>query len=148
MKLYSPDYPCPIHRATLNTFCPGCGLTFIGDFAIGGLSKARENSFSGLPLEDNLKAKQIQARCGFLVIDLRSGDIIHALQIEGIISELYDVAILSGVQCHRALGLKTDEIRRVITVPPAKQPNSYSNSLVTQQSGQMLGYVIERSSTS
>jgi uncharacterized protein (TIGR03032 family) len=102
------------------TFCPGYlrGLSFIGDYAIVGLSKPRENS---LPLEDNLKAKQIQARCGLLVIDLRSGDIIHALQIEGIISELYDVAMLPGVQCPMALGLKTDEIRRVITVPPAKQ---------------------------
>jgi len=102
------------------TFCPGYlrGLTFIGDFAIVGLSKSREKTFSGLPLDDNLKAKQVEARCGLQVIDLRSGDIVHALQIEGLISELYDVAVLPGVQRPMALGLKTDEIRRVITTPP------------------------------
>jgi hypothetical protein len=62
--------------------------------------------------------KQVEARCGLQVIDWRSGDIVHALQIEGVISELYDVAVLPGVQRPMALGLKTDEIRRVITIPP------------------------------
>ncbi len=102
------------------TFCPGYlrGLAFIGDFAIVGLSKSREKTFSGLALDDNLKNKQVEARCGLQVIDLHSGDIVHSLQIEGVISELYDVAILPRVRSPMALGLKTDEIRRVITVPP------------------------------
>jgi uncharacterized protein (TIGR03032 family) len=101
------------------TFCPGYlrGLAFIGNFAIVGLSKARGNrTFSDLELDDNLKEKDAEARCGLQVIDLQTGDIVHWMRIEGMIEELYDVCILPGVRRPMALGFKTDEIRRVITV--------------------------------
>ena len=35
------------------------------------------------------------------------------------VEELYDVAVLPGVVRPMALGFKTDEIRRIITLPPA-----------------------------
>ena len=101
------------------TFCPGYirGLAFSGDFAVVGLSKPRQNkTFSGLPLDDNLRARNAEARCGLQVIDLRTGDIVHWLRIEGIVHELYDVAVLPGVHRPMALGFKTDEIRRVLTI--------------------------------
>jgi uncharacterized protein (TIGR03032 family) len=101
------------------TFCPGYlrGLNFIGDFAVVGLSRPRGNrTFSGLELDENLAKADSDARCGLIVIDLRSGDIVHWLRIEGVVEELYDVVILPGVQRPTALGLKTDEIRRVINV--------------------------------
>jgi hypothetical protein len=41
---------------------------------------------------------------------------VHWLRIEGIVDELYDVIPLPGVRCPMALGFKTDEIRRVISV--------------------------------
>ena len=100
-------------------FCPGYlrGLSFCGDFAVVGISKPRHNkTFSGLALDDQLQAKQAQARCGLLVIDLRSGDIVHSLRIEGVVEELYDVQVLPGVRRPMAIGLKTDEIRRVISI--------------------------------
>jgi len=100
-------------------FCTGYmrGLYFHGDFALVGLSKPRHNkTFSGLPLDDNLKSRQAEARCGVQVIDLRSGDIVHWLRIEGIVDELYDVITLPGVHTPMALGFKTDEIRRVISI--------------------------------
>ncbi|MEQ8959482.1 MAG: TIGR03032 family protein, partial [Coleofasciculus sp. C2-GNP5-27] len=100
-------------------FCPGYlrGLAFSGDFAIVGLSKPRENrTFSGLALDERLESKQAEPRCGLLVIDLRSGDIVHWLRIEGIVTELYDVAVLPGVQRPMAVGFKTDEIRRVVRI--------------------------------
>jgi hypothetical protein len=49
-------------------------------------------------------------------IDLRSGDIVHWLNIQGIVEEFYDVAVLPGVVRPTALGFKSDEIRRVITI--------------------------------
>ena len=101
------------------TFCPGYmrGLAFINDFAVIGLSKPRHNkTFSGLSLDDNLRAKDAEARCGLQVIDLRTGDIVHWLRIDGIVEELYDVVVLPGVQRPMALGFKTDEIRRLITI--------------------------------
>lgn len=100
-------------------FCPGYlrGLTFIGDYAVVGLSKSRENrTFSGLALDDNLAAKGAEPRCALQVIDLRSGDVVHWLRIEGIVSELYDVITLPNVVRPMALGFKTDEIRRMISV--------------------------------
>jgi uncharacterized protein (TIGR03032 family) len=102
-------------------FCPGYarGLTFVGDFAVVGLSKPRENkTFSGLALDDRLKEKNIEARCQLQVIDLKRGDVVHSLRIEGIVMELYDVIALRGVRRPSALGFKTDEIRRVISVGP------------------------------
>jgi hypothetical protein len=98
-------------------FCPGYmrGCAFSGDFAIVGLSKPRHNkTFSGLSLDDNLRTKNAEPRCGLVVIDLRSGDIVHSLRIEGVVEELYDVQVLPGVRRPMAIGFKSDEIRRVV----------------------------------
>ena len=100
-------------------FCPGYmrGCAFSGDFAIVGLSKPRHNkTFSGLSLDDNLRAKEAEPRCGLVVIDIRNGDIVHSLRIEGVVEELYDVQVLPGVRRPMAIGFKTDEIRRVVTM--------------------------------
>ena len=90
---------------------------FVGDFAVIGLSRPRDNAnFRGLELDERLAAKKTEARCGLLVIDLRNGDCVHWLRIDGVVQELYDVAVLEGVNRPMALGFKTDEIRRTITV--------------------------------
>ncbi|MCA9013681.1 MAG: TIGR03032 family protein [Planctomycetaceae bacterium] len=104
-------------------FCPGYmrGLSFCGDFAIIGLSKQRENrTFSGLELDSNLERARADARCGLYVIDLRTGDAVHWVRIEGVVTELYDVIALSGVRKPQALGFKSDEIRRVLRIGEAK----------------------------
>ena len=101
------------------TFCPGYlrGLAFIGDYAVMGLSKPRENkTFTGLALDDALAQKKTEARCAIQVVDLRSGDVVHWLRIEGIVEELYDVVALPGVRRPMAIGFMSDEIRRVISI--------------------------------
>lgn len=100
-------------------FCPGYlrGVSFHGDFALVGLSKPRHNkTFSGLALEEKLKERHVEPRCGVQVIDLRTGDIVHWLRIDGMVEELYDVVALPGIRSPMALGFKTDEIRRVISI--------------------------------
>jgi uncharacterized protein (TIGR03032 family) len=100
-------------------FCPGYlrGLSLQGDYALVGLSRPRHNkTFSGLPLDDLLKSRHSEPRCGVQVIDLRSGDVIHWLRLEGVVEELYDVVALPGVRRPMALGFKTDEIRRVLSI--------------------------------
>jgi uncharacterized protein (TIGR03032 family) len=102
-------------------FCPGYlrGLSFIADYAVVGLSKPRENrTFTGLPLDDALARRNAEAQCAIYVIDLRTGDAVHWLRIEGIVEELYDVVVLAGVRRPMAFGFKTDEIRRVVKVGP------------------------------
>lgn len=99
-------------------FCPGYmrGLSIVGDFAVIGMSKPRDRTFTGLELDDNLAKAKSEARCGLMVIDLRTGDAVHWLRIEGVVAELYDVAVLPNVVRPAALGFKTDEIRRNITI--------------------------------
>jgi len=100
-------------------FAPGYlrGLSFIGDFAIVGISKPRKNkTFSGLPLDEKLAAKNALARCGLLVIDLRSGDIVHSLRLEKIVEELYDVVVIPKIIRPMIIGFKTEEVRRMITM--------------------------------
>ncbi|MES2979453.1 MAG: TIGR03032 family protein [Pseudomonadota bacterium] len=101
------------------TFCAGYmrGLYFHGDYALIGTSRPRHNkTFSGLALDDKLRARGAEARCGVQVVDLRTGDVVHWLRIEGMVDELYDVITLPGVQRPMALGFKTDEIKHVISV--------------------------------
>jgi uncharacterized protein (TIGR03032 family) len=101
-------------------FCPGYarGLAFFGDFAVVGLSRPREHkTFSGLPLDERLRERNLEARCQLQVIDLKRGEVLHTLRMEGVaVTELYDVIVLPGVRCPTALGFKTDEIRRLISM--------------------------------
>ena len=100
-------------------FCPGYlrGLAFVDDFAVVGLSLSRDNkTFQGLPLEDRLQDKKTEPRCALQVIDLKSGDCVHWLRIEGVVKELYDVVVLRDCRRPMAIGFKTDEIRRVISI--------------------------------
>jgi uncharacterized protein (TIGR03032 family) len=100
-------------------FAPGYlrGLAFAGELAIVGLSGPREaKTFGGLPLDDELAARRAEPRCGLHVIDLATGDTLHWLRIEGLVSEIYDVAVLPGVVRPMALGLKTDEIEHLLSV--------------------------------
>jgi uncharacterized protein (TIGR03032 family) len=106
-------------------FCPGFlrGLAFAGRFAIVGLSQARkEKAFSGLALDDRLREKDADARCGLWVVDLESGVIAHWLELEGVVIELYDVQVLPGVRRPTALGFKSDEIQRTITIDVGPRP--------------------------
>jgi uncharacterized protein (TIGR03032 family) len=105
------------------TFCPGYlrGLAFAGDYAIVGLSGPRhdQKTFGGLALDEELAAHGASPRCGLYVIDLRSGDVAHWIRVEGMVSELYDVVVLPGVVRPMALGFKTDEIQRLLTIGSA-----------------------------
>jgi uncharacterized protein (TIGR03032 family) len=100
-------------------FCPGYlrGLAFHGNCAIVGVSQPRETkTFTGLPLDEALARRNADPICALMVIDLKSGAILHWLKMEGIVHELYDVVALPGVRRPQAIGLKTDEIRRILTI--------------------------------
>ena len=103
------------------TFCAGYlrGVAFHGDYALLGTSKARHNkTFSGLPLDDALVHRNVEARCGIQVVDLRSGDALHWIRFEGLVEELYDVIALPGVRNPSLIGFVSDEIRRLISMAP------------------------------
>ncbi len=100
-------------------FCPGYlrGLTFIGNFAIVGLSGPRaDGTFEGLQLDEELASRSATPRCGLQIIDLSTGNIVEWLRITGIVNELYDVAVLTDTKRPMALGFKTNEIQHLISL--------------------------------
>jgi uncharacterized protein (TIGR03032 family) len=95
-------------------FCPGFlrGMAIIGDYAVVGLSRPRENrTFEGLVLNERLAREKAKPHCGLRVIDLKTGAIAHSLSLEGVVQELYDVAVLPGVIRPGLVGVRNDEIR-------------------------------------
>ena len=103
------------------TLCPGFmrGMTIVGNFAVAGLSKAREGaSFGDLALGKNVEERGSDLRCGLVVVDLTSGNILHWVRIEGLVQELFGIAALPGIMNPRAVGFKSDEIERTISLPP------------------------------
>jgi hypothetical protein len=49
-------------------------------------------------------------------IDLSSGAVMHTIGFEGIVTELYNVAILPGVRQHALLGPTSQEVLRTLKV--------------------------------
>ena len=98
-------------------FLPGYlrGLAFVGTYAVIGMSAPRDRTFAGLPLQERLEKEKVAPRCGIMVVDLRSGDVVHWLRIEGVVTELYDVAVLPGRRNPSLIGFRSDEIRSVIS---------------------------------
>lgn len=98
-------------------FCPGYlrGLSFCGDYALVTLSKPRDRSFWGLPLEETLKSKDAEPQCGLQIIDLKRGGVSEWLRLEGsLVTELYDSVVLHGVRQPMAVGFKNTEIERLV----------------------------------
>ncbi len=101
-------------------FCPGYlrGLDFINGHAVVGMSLPRENkTFAGLDLEDELQKRNISPRRGLYFINLQSGDIVHSLTFQGVVTELYDVAVIKDVRQPSALGPNSEGIKRTLSLP-------------------------------
>jgi uncharacterized protein (TIGR03032 family) len=98
-------------------FCPGFarGLSFWRGYALVATSLPRDGAFKGLELEDNIKAKDGEPRCGAYVIDTRNGDILHWIRFEGAVRELFDAAFIPGVRAPMCVGLGNPEMRTLIT---------------------------------
>ncbi|MCA3344164.1 MAG: DUF4915 domain-containing protein, partial [Roseomonas sp.] len=94
-------------------FLPGYarGLAFFGRYAVVGLSRPRHNqTFEGLALEEALKTRDAEPRCGLVVVDIETGRTLQWLRFEHTINELYDVALLPGVRQAEALGFQGDDL--------------------------------------
>ena len=117
-------------------FCPGYarGLAFAGDFAVIGLSRPRNNqTFDDLPLEAHLDSKQASARCGLIIVDLTSGDILHWLRFNHTVDELYDVSVIPGVRQPAALGLMDREkLAGFVTLAPPSQNDRPAELAIAQ----------------
>jgi uncharacterized protein (TIGR03032 family) len=106
------------------TFCPGFvrGLTFIGDYAIVGLSKIKKKDYlAELPIQKNLIQHGFESsQCGFYIINLKTMQLEHSIDLSGSIHHIYDVVLLENVVKPLSLGIEQDHIRRAISLPPSK----------------------------
>jgi uncharacterized protein (TIGR03032 family) len=68
------------------------GLSFIGPYALVGLSQVRESVFTQLPITE----QSAERNCGVWVVDTRSGKIAGFLKFDGVVQELFDVQVLPG----------------------------------------------------
>lgn len=69
------------------------GLTFVGPYALVGLSQVRESVFTDLPITSTAA----QRNCGVWVVDTRSGGIVGLVRFSGVVQELFDVALLPAL---------------------------------------------------
>lgn len=100
-------------------------FNLVGDFGVVGLSKPRNHHFSGLLIKEKLQQKQAEARCGILIIDLKTGNIVEWLDRDTEATELYDVAIFPQVQCPMVLGFKSGNIAKLVTIHSFKKLNNF-----------------------
>ena len=77
-----------------------------------------DKGLGGLPLETDLGKRGVSARCAVQVVDLKRGDVVHEVRIEGVVEELFDVAVLPGARNPAAVGFLSDEVRHTISLPP------------------------------
>lgn len=101
-------------------WCPGFlrGLSFVGDYALIGLSKPRNQIFSGLPLDAELSRRGVEPECAVYVIGLGSGEICHRLAITGSVEEIYDTAVFAGSRQPMLIGTEGPEIGKYVAVGP------------------------------
>jgi hypothetical protein len=105
-------------------YCPGFtqGLDFIGNYAVVSLSKSRhQEGYTGLPLDDVLARHEHKARCGFCVIDLKKGKIVHEFFIEGTLKEIQNVTILKDTLNPAMVGFQGDDINKVFYLEEHKE---------------------------
>lgn len=102
-------------------FCPGFlrGMTIHDGHAIVTVSKPRDGTFKHLSLDGELKARDAEAWCGLLIVDLATGNLVEWIRLEGHITELFDVTAMPGVACPMAVGPDTPEMRGTISFDAA-----------------------------
>lgn len=98
-------------------FFPGFlrGLTIFGNQAAVGLSKPRNQRFEGLQLDEELRKRDAEPWCGVQLCSLTNGDVHDWIRFEGDITEVFDVCFLPNVRNPMMIGLRTTEIRDLIT---------------------------------
>jgi uncharacterized protein (TIGR03032 family) len=97
------------------------GLSIVGNVAAVGLSKPRNQRFEGLQLDEELKKRDAEPWCGVQIVSLANGDVLNWIRFEGDISEIFDISFLPGVVNPMMIGLRTAEIRELITFEPETQ---------------------------
>jgi uncharacterized protein (TIGR03032 family) len=98
-------------------FCPGFlrGMTVYNGFAIVTASKPRDGTFKDLPLQQEIAKRDAEPWCGIFIVNLRHGDIVEWIKLDGAVAELFDVVVVPGALCPMSVGTNTLEIESTIS---------------------------------
>lgn len=94
------------------------GLRFYKNYALICCSAPRDKTFEGLPLDQELEARQEAPRCALDIINLDTMKVEHSLQITGFVKEIYDVCVLENCLQPMLYGIQDDDIRKIIVLGP------------------------------
>jgi uncharacterized protein (TIGR03032 family) len=116
-------------------FCPGFlrGLSIWNGHGIVTVSLPRDGSFKDLELEENVRARGGVPWCGIQIVDLRAGDIVQWIRLDGFIKELFDIGVIPGSQCPMALGVGTPELQQTISFDPEMAPISLDTVVLPKE---------------
>lgn len=109
---------------TLVATLPGFtrGLSFIGPYALVGLSQVRESVFTSLPIT----SQAAERNCGVWMVDTRNGEIAGFLKFDGVVQEIFEVAVLPatwptiidpGELTINAFVLSEETLQNIVTAP-------------------------------
>ena len=90
------------------------GLHFYKHYALICCSAPRDETFNGLPLEEELKNRNQSPRCALDVIDLNTMELVHSVHITGHVKEIYDVAVIENCRQPLLHGFFGEEIKKII----------------------------------
>jgi uncharacterized protein (TIGR03032 family) len=88
------------------------GLTFVGPYAVIGLSEIRESVFRGLPVLDRADLKS-----GLWIIDTRSGSTVAHMDLRGNLAEVFDIQIINGFRTPFVLDARSHSLVNSFTLP-------------------------------
>ena len=88
-------------------------------YAFVGLSQVREaTTFGGMPLDRAARG----APCGVWVVDIAAGEIVGFLRFEGLVQEIFDVAVLPGIRFPEIAEHGSDAVNLSYVVPDGGSP--------------------------
>ncbi|MBD1193313.1 GNAT family N-acetyltransferase [Vulcanococcus sp. Clear-D1] len=94
------------------------GLTFQDDKALVTISKLRSPQSNGLAIAEQLKnSNHPDGVCGIRVVDLNTGEIQGSLNLPESVDEVFDIALLTGIQRASVLANDADDAERLIKLP-------------------------------
>lgn len=115
---YLCRYDLQTKELTKKLWIPGFlrGLRFFKNYAVVCSSKPRDKIFDGLPLEDEIKKRNIEAQCSISIIDLDKMETIHDILITGSVKEIYDIIVLEDCKTPLLYGLEKEDMNKMIVV--------------------------------
>jgi uncharacterized protein (TIGR03032 family) len=99
------------------------GLGIYGPYAFIGLSKIRATSaMDGVPLAQ----RRGELKSGVAVVDLRTGQVVAAVDFQTAVEEVFDVQVLAGSRFPEVLGFQKETLQNTFVVPPVTHPIGFA----------------------